>query len=55
MALYPIFLELSGKKCIVVGGGKVASRKVSRLLEAGADITVIAPKASPKIAKALPG
>ena len=49
MALYPIFLELSGKKCVVVGGGKVASRKVARLLEAGADVTVVAPEVSPEI------
>ncbi len=50
MALYPIFLELSGRKCVVVGGGKVASRKVARLLEAGADVTVVAPEVSPEIA-----
>ncbi len=50
MALYPIFLKLSGRKCAVVGGGKVASRKVARLLEAGADVTVVAPEVSPEIA-----
>jgi precorrin-2 dehydrogenase/sirohydrochlorin ferrochelatase len=50
MALYPIFLELSGKKCVVVGGGKVASRKVARLLEAEADVTVVAPEVFPEIA-----
>ncbi len=50
MALYPIFLELSWKKCVAVGGGKVASRKVARLLEAGADVTVVAPEVSPEIA-----
>ncbi len=49
MRLYPIFLRLSGKKCVVVGGGKVASRKVTRLLDAGADVTVVAPEVSPEI------
>jgi precorrin-2 dehydrogenase/sirohydrochlorin ferrochelatase len=40
---YPVFLNLSGKKAVVVGGGKVAERKVLSLLKAGADITVISP------------
>ena len=39
---YPVFLRLGGRKCVVVGGGTVASRKVSELLDAGADVTVIA-------------
>ena len=34
---------------MVVGGGKVASRKAARLLESGADVTIIAPEASPEI------
>ena len=50
MALYPIFLELSGKKCVVVGGGKVAPRKAARLLEAGVEVTLVAPEVSPEIA-----
>ncbi|NRD77702.1 siroheme synthase [Bacillus sp. BRMEA1] len=40
---YPIMLRLEGKKALVVGGGKVAERKVTGLLEAGAIITVISP------------
>ncbi len=40
---YPVFLNLSGKKAVVVGGGRVAERKVLSLLKAGADITVISP------------
>ncbi len=39
---YPVFLRLDGRKCVIVGGGTIASRKVSDLIEAGADITVIA-------------
>jgi siroheme synthase-like protein len=41
---YPIMLNLQGKKCVVVGGGHVALRKVKMLLDCGADITVISPK-----------
>ncbi|MBI2288289.1 MAG: bifunctional precorrin-2 dehydrogenase/sirohydrochlorin ferrochelatase [Chloroflexi bacterium] len=41
---YPVFLNISRKKCVVVGGGQVALRKVGTLLEAGADITVISPE-----------
>ena len=40
---YPIFLNLSGRKCVVVGGGQVALRKVGVLLEHGAKIRVISP------------
>jgi siroheme synthase-like protein len=36
-------LRLEDKKCVVIGGGRIAARKISRLLEAGADVTVIAP------------
>ena len=48
---YPIFLNLQGKKCVVVGGGKVALRKVKMLLDCGADVTVISPKPCPEIVK----
>ena len=40
---YPLQLKLAGKKCIIIGGGKIAERKVNKLLAAGAKITVIAP------------
>jgi len=40
---YPIFLNISGKKCVVVGGGPVALRKVRTLLEHGASVEVISP------------
>ena len=43
MSLYPINLDLNGKKCVVIGGGKVALRKVKTLLKAEAQVTVIAP------------
>ena len=41
---YPVFLSLGGRKCVVVGGGQVALRKVTTLLQHGADITVISPR-----------
>ena len=37
---YPVFLNVNGKKCVVVGGGQVALRKVRVLLEHGADVEV---------------
>jgi precorrin-2 dehydrogenase/sirohydrochlorin ferrochelatase len=40
---YPIFLNLQGKRCLVVGGGEVATRKVQGLLEAGALVAVVSP------------
>jgi uroporphyrin-III C-methyltransferase/precorrin-2 dehydrogenase/sirohydrochlorin ferrochelatase len=40
----PIFLNVKGKLCLVVGGGKVAKRKAGVLLEAGAKVRVVAPE-----------
>lgn len=42
---YPAMLNLNGKRCAVIGGGKVALRKTRTLVAAGADVTVIAPAA----------
>jgi siroheme synthase-like protein len=44
MGYYPIFVELQGRKCLVIGGGHEAQRKVEGLLAAGGDVTVISPK-----------
>jgi len=46
---YPVFLDISGKPCAVVGGGEVACRKVQRLLQCGARVTVIADALSPEL------
>ena len=48
---YPIFLNLQGKKCVVVGGGKVALRKIEMLLDCGANVFVISPISHPEITK----
>lgn len=39
--LYPIMLRLTGKRCVVIGGGPVALRKVQSLIDAGADDVVV--------------
>jgi len=41
---YPIFLDVTGRPCLVVGGGRVAGRKVDALLEAGAAVRVVSPR-----------
>ena len=43
MRYLPIFLDIAGRECVVVGGGEVAARKVQSLLEAGAHVTVVGP------------
>ena len=47
---YPIFLDLRGRRCIVLGGGKVAEEKAEGLLQAGAAVRVIAPRLTPALA-----
>ena len=49
MAYYPIFLNLTGQPCIVIGGGAVAERKVEGLLQAGAWVTVVSPTLTSKL------
>ena len=43
---YPVNLVLDGRRCLVVGGGKVAVRKVEGLLACGGRVTVVAPRIS---------
>lgn len=46
---YPVFLDLTGKSCVIVGGGKVAERKCSALIKAGAKLTVISPEITKRL------
>ena len=43
MTDYPVSLYIEGKRCLIVGGGSVATRKAHGLLDAGAQVTVISP------------
>ena len=51
MRPYPIMMNLEGKQIIVVGGGRVALRKINGLRESGACITVISPKLENELKK----
>jgi uroporphyrin-III C-methyltransferase/precorrin-2 dehydrogenase/sirohydrochlorin ferrochelatase len=51
--MYPLLLDLSGRPVVVVGGGAVAARRARALLDAGADVTVVAPEVNSDLA-ALP-
>lgn len=43
MAYYPLYLEMKGRRCLVIGGGPVAERKIGNLMDAGAEVAVISP------------
>ncbi len=47
MPFYPAFLNLSGKECLVVGGGRLALHKAESLVLSGARVTVVAPRVHP--------
>ena len=49
--MFPIFLKLEGKRCLVVGAGNVAEGKIRGLLEGGASVEVVAPEAVWQIQK----
>jgi uroporphyrin-III C-methyltransferase/precorrin-2 dehydrogenase/sirohydrochlorin ferrochelatase len=44
MQALPIFYKINNRRCVVIGGGEVATRKVTMLLKADADVTVISPE-----------
>ncbi|MGP8260899.1 MAG: bifunctional precorrin-2 dehydrogenase/sirohydrochlorin ferrochelatase [Acidobacteriaceae bacterium] len=50
MSLFPIFLKLTGRPCIVIGAGDIAESKIDSLRAAEARVTVIAPAVSARIA-----
>ncbi len=51
MKYYPINLNISGKRCVVVGGGRVAERKVKNLLLYGARVRVVSPDLTDRLSK----
>ena len=46
---YPLIVDLTGRRCVVIGGGGVAERKVEGLLAANAAVTVVSPKLSEEL------
>src|SRR5579875_924435 len=49
MSLFPMFLKLTGKPCVVVGAGTIAEGKIEALLQSEARVRVIAPEALPRV------
>lgn len=49
MSLFPMFLKLEGRKCLVVGAGKIGESKIRSLLVSKANVHVIAPWATPTV------
>jgi precorrin-2 dehydrogenase/sirohydrochlorin ferrochelatase len=47
---YPVYLNLKGRRVVVIGGGNVAERKIESLLESGAFVLVVSPEVTPRIA-----
>jgi len=47
--MFPAFLDLRSRRAVVVGGGRVAAAKLDGLLEAGADVIVVAPEVVPEV------
>lgn len=51
MAYFPMFVDLTGKECLLVGGGNVALHKACVLLDFGAALTVVAPQIAPEFSE----
>ncbi len=49
MAFLPLLIDMNGMPCLVAGGGAIALHKAEKLLEHGADVTVVAPEICPEI------
>lgn len=49
--LFPMFVKLAGRECLVVGGGRVAEPKIDSLLACGADVRVVSPSVTPAVAR----
>jgi siroheme synthase-like protein len=46
---YPVNLVVAGRRCVVVGAGRIAARKIEALLGAGADVVVVSPETGPEV------
>ena len=51
MSLFPIYLKLTGRRCLVVGAGNIAESKIESLHDADADVTVVATRVSQRVQK----
>ncbi|HEV3481167.1 MAG TPA: bifunctional precorrin-2 dehydrogenase/sirohydrochlorin ferrochelatase [Candidatus Acidoferrales bacterium] len=49
MPLFPAFLKLTGRHCLVIGAGRIAEEKIKSLLRAEADVRVVAPVATDRV------
>ena len=49
MSLFPIFLKLDGRRCLVVGAGRIGEEKIKGLLRAGAEVHIVSPRATPRV------
>ncbi len=48
-AYYPVYLNLTGKKCVVFGGGPIAEEKSAKLQDAMARVTIVSPTVTPNL------
>jgi len=51
MSYYPVFLDIRNKRCVAVGGGVIAQRKINMLLDHEAQVTVISPQLCSELEK----
>ncbi len=49
MRYFPVYLDILNRPCLVIGGGRVGTRKARTLLRAGARVTVVSPDATPQL------
>lgn len=51
MRFFPLAIDVSTRRCVVVGGGSIGARKAKSLVQAGADVTVVAPSATREVVR----
>ena len=50
-AFYPAFIDLTGRRCLVVGGGPVGTEKAEKLVDAGAEVRLVSPEITDRLAE----